>query len=511
MKRFSFRLRIALLSMLISGLVLVGFGGGAYYVLYQQKLESVDTEIRALGNRHPGWLANRANFDRYYTSLLSVFGEEHRDGIIFLVKDGQGQTLYTSPNWPKELPAEQLDCTLADDPAAYTQTTNAVSPPETGGPGRGRGGMGRGAGLGGGGPVVFTKLPRFFTARTTQGAWRIGVLGNDELRLAIGQSYELVQAELVRVRTIFLITVPLALALIGAGGWVVAGRALRPLNRIARTAEQVTARGLNQRISASEDAPEISRLIQVLNGMMDRLETSFHQATRFSADASHELKTPLAVMQGELEQAIQSAAPGSAEQRFFGRLLDETQHLKRITSNLLLLAQADAGRLKLALETVPLSEELAGMAEDAQILAAETQLQFELKLQPGVRVIADRGLLRMALLNLIQNAVRYNEPGGSVGLSLVGGPETELTICNTGPGIPAPDQPHIFERFYRVRQSRSLPGEGMGLGLSLAREIILAHNGVLQLQESRPGHTCFTVVLKPDPVAQSISFSTGRG
>ena len=485
MKLLSFRFKIALLSALISGLVLLGFGVASWYLLYQQKVQGVDTEIRSLGTRHPGWLANRANFDRLNTSIEFIFGDEHKGQVILLVKDSQGKILYVSSGWPKALAPEQVDSSLEIDPKAQTQL-----------PGRG-GGRGFGPGRGGG-QVVFNRIPRFFTAKTPESVWRLGVMGNDDLRLVVGLNYDGVQAELNRMRNLFLLAVPLALLLVGAGGWWVAGRALRPLKTIARTAELVTARGLDQRIPDSVEDPEITRLIQVLNGMIDRLETSFRQATRFSADASHELKTPLAIMQGELENAIQTAPPASPEQRVFNNLLEETQHLKRITSNLLLLAQADSGQLRLTMEEIPLSTDLEGMIEDAHILAAESNIQFKLDLPPGIKVRGDRGLLRMALLNLIKNAVRYNEPGGSVGLTLAAAQEIELTICNTGSGIPPADQPRVFDRFYRVRQPGPASGDGLGLGLSLAREIILAHKGRLVLKESRPGHTCFTVSLKRD-------------
>ena len=158
--------------------------------------------------------------------------------------------------------------------------------------------------------------------------------------------------ELNYLRDAFLLTFPLALLLIGIGGWVIGSRAFRPLKAIADTAEHVTARGLDQRIPLVDSDGEVARVVRVLNGMMDRLEKSFHQATRFTADASHELKTPLTIMQGELENALQGAPAGSNEQQVFNNLLEETQRLKNITRNLLLLAQADSGQLKLSPEVV---------------------------------------------------------------------------------------------------------------------------------------------------------------
>jgi signal transduction histidine kinase len=230
--------------------------------------------------------------------------------------------------------------------------------------------------------------------------------------------------------------------------------------------------------------------------MMDRLEASFRQATRFSADASHELKTPLAIMQGELENALQAAASGSAEQQLFSTLLEETQRLKTITRSLLLLAQADAGQLKLALEPMDLSAELEAMLEDARVLAAELPLTFETYLQPDLRVPGDRALLHLAMFNLINNAIKYNVSDGRIELRLESERDkTIFTIGNTGPGIPAGDQAKVFERFFRVDQANSPRVDGIGLGLSLAREIVRAHGGELSLRESRAGWTCFVLNL----------------
>lgn len=495
MKPLPFRLKIALFSVGISGLVLFAFGAAAWGFVSRQKLSSVDTEIRSLGTRHPGWIATRGNYQRLDDALAFIFGNDHQDEIILLVKDADGSLLHSSPGWPPELDPAQLDCRLADDPRALAAAAGRDQ--TAGGQGRGRGGMGRGLGPGaGGGNVAFTKLPKFQTVTTAGGEWRLGMLGTADTTLVIGLNYDRTRAELNRLRDAFLLSLAIGLMLVGVGGWLVAGRALRPLKAIAETAERVTARGLDARIPVRQEDPEITRVIHVLNRMMDRLETSFRQATRFTADASHELKTPLAVMQGELENALQAAAPGSTEQQLFSNLLEETQRLTTITRSLLLLAQADAGQLKIAFEPLDLSAALEGMIEDARVLAGDLRLTFDTHIQPSIRIQADRALLHTALFNLISNAIKYNVPDGKIEIRLeTQSDQTVFTIGNSGSGIPAADQTKVFERFYRVDHTNTPRPEGIGLGLSLAREIVRAHGGELVLRESRPGWTCFAVVL----------------
>jgi len=496
MKPLPFRLKIALLSVGISGVVLLAFGAAAWALVSHQKLESVDTEIRSLGARHPGWITARGNYQRLDEALAFIFGEAHQDEIILLVKEADGSVLHTSPGWPADLNPAQINGTLTDDPKALAAVSAGPNMPGSG-LGRGRGGMGRGLGPGGGGAVAsFTKISKFQTVTTTRGEWRLGMLGTADTTLVIGLNYDRAQAELNRLRNAFVLSLAVALILVGVGGWLVAGRALRPMSAIAETADRVTDRGLDARIPASNEDPEITRVIQVLNRMMDRLEASFHQATRFSADASHELKTPLAIMQGELENALQAAAPGSAEQQLFSNLLEETQRLKTVTRSLLLLAQADAGRLKLTLEPMDLSAELEAMLEDARVLAADRRLTFEPHLQPDLRVAGDRALLHLALFNLINNAIKYNESDGRIELRLESERDkTIFTIGNTGPGIPLGVQEKVFERFYRADQPNNPRVDGIGLGLSLAREIVRAHGGELSLRENRAGWTCFRLEL----------------
>lgn len=493
--KIPFRIKIALLSSVIPGVVLAGFGIATFYMISRQKTESLDTEIRSLGTRHPGWITNRREFQRLDESLGFIFGENHRNQVVLMVKDADGRVLHTSPGWPADLKAGTLDVKLEDDPGTAGESSDRRGEGGYRG-GRGWGGQGRGMGPGGG-QASFTKTPRFLTASSASGEWRLGMLGTDDTTMILGLNTRESRAELDRLRNAFLLALPIALSLVAFGGWIVAGRALLPLRAIADTAEQVTASGLDQRIPVSNEDPEITRVIHVLNRMMDRLENSFRQATRFSADASHELKTPLAIMQGELENALQEAHPGSKEQQVFGNLLEETQRLKTITSGLLLLARADAGQLKPALETVDLGAMLEGIIEDARVLAEESRLDFTVALAPSVRVGADPALLRTALLNLFVNAVKYNEPGGRISVTLeCRDRHAFLNIGNTGPGIPGADQALIFTRFHRVDVSRQRQVDGIGLGLSLAREIVRAHGGELELQESRPGWTSFVLSLE---------------
>ncbi len=495
MKPPSLRLKIAVLSTVISAVVLVGFGLVAFLMISKQKLESLDTEIRSIGTRHPGWITNRRDFKRLDEALGFIFGEDHRDQVILMVKDAaDGSVLYTSSGWPKDFDSAQVDCSLAVDPKATDVTSDSSDDGDLRN-GRGRGGMGRGLGPGGGGgQVSFTKKPKFQTIRTAVGEWRLGMLGTADTTLIIGLNSAQTRAELDHLRNAFLFALPLALALVGIGGWLVAGRALRPMRVIASTAERVTARGLDQRIPVSNEDPEIARVILVLNRMMDRLENSFKQATRFSADASHELKTPLSIMQGELENALQDASPGSREQQVFSNLLEETQRLKTITRGLLLLARADAGQLKPAEEALDIALMLEGIIEDTRVLAEEMRLDFEVALTPEITVQADSVLLRTALLNLFVNAVKYNEPGGKIRVDLKSQEShVVLIIGNSGPGIPETDQARIFTRFHRVDVARQRQVDGVGLGLSLAREIVRAHGGELELQESRPGWTSFVL------------------
>lgn len=523
----SFRTRIALLSAAISGLVLFGFGGVAWWWLGHERTAALDREIRALAFRHPGWMNTQANYERLGSAIEFIFGAERRGRLILAALQAEGTVRFRSENWPSDLDLAALDLRLADAPGARGSPNTAndnvtrrppgeeepvaelsrpageSEPRSTAGPGLGLG-PGRGWGRARNGAMaeaLFTKVPRFLSVRGAATTWRLGILGNARDRLVVGLDTAEMAEEMGRMRLAFLLALPVALGVIGAGGWWVAGRAVRPLRRIAEAAERVTARGLDQRLPDSAEDPEIARLVGVLNGMMNRLEASFRQATRFSADASHELKTPLAVMQGELEQALQSAEEGSREQQTYVSLLEETRRLKTITRSLLLLAQADSGQLPLSPTSWNLAEDLGEMIDDARVLAEAADLELHTAMPPELPVVADRVLLRLVISNLLENAIHYNEARGRVELRIrVRDAHLELEVANTGPGIPEEDQARVFERFHRGARARQNRREGLGLGLSLAREILLAHQGTLNLVSSRPGETVFRLTLPmPSP------------
>jgi len=481
------RLRIALLSTLLSGAVMVIFGAGAWWVVARQKTAALDARIRALGTRVPGWMLQESEFDRLEQNIGFVLGTQGGDNEYFLLlAHPEGEILHQSSTWPGQLDAGDFTGGLQDDPLATHESEMEAAGSWGGaglGLGRGPGGGGRGRGPGGK-ALRFTKLPEFSSVTADGRHWRVGRLGNDDIILVIGLGADATADELRQLRRAGLIALPVALLLIGLGGAVVAGRALRPVHRIADIAASVTSRGLDQRIPDIGGDPEITRLVAMLNGMMDRLEAGFHQATRFSADASHELKTPLAIMRGEIEQAIASAIPGSPGQRTLNSLLEETHRLGGIVRCLLLLSRADAGRLVTTREPVDLTGMLHELVEDAAASAGNSGITVETAIAAGIRVSGDASLLRTAILNLLGNAVKHNHSGGHTGIYLTKtGDDIRFEITNTAAPIPADEREAIFDRFARGRHARDAAREGTGLGLSLAREILTAHGGSLVLAE----------------------------
>ncbi len=554
MKPLLFRFKITGLAVLASGIVLAGFGFFFLESISRVGMARIDQEIRSLGegqlhDDHP--LRHWQNFEK---SLEFIYGADRADRIAVMIRDNDNRTLFSSNNWPAELVRIRTpDLTFRTPPALdaglpphlpsspkgappdrpseqFIQRLDKdgdlrVSPEEFDGPphrfnAHDRNSDGyialneaprlppgyRGSPLkpprGGRAPEQpkRIKAPVFQTHETSAGQWRIGFMGNQFFTLVIAANLTELHRETAFFQKMFLIATPFALLALACGGWILASRALRPVAVITRTAEKITAQGLDRRISVASADMELGRLVDVINRMLDRLERSFHQAMRFSADAAHELLTPLTVLQGELDNAIQNARAGSEEQQRYSTLLEEVRGLKAVVRKLLLLARADVGQLPLSLESVNVSRLVESAVEDVEIMAPHLAVRADIA--ENVSVTADPDLIGQVIRNMTTNAVKYNRQDGIVQFCI--GTDARMvwfTVANTGPGIPEKDRSRIFDRFYRVDKARSRNTHSAGLGLSLAREIARAHDGdLVLLPDQKDGMIVFKLTLPQAPL-----------
>jgi len=299
---------------------------------------------------------------------------------------------------------------------------------------------------------------------------------------------------ILKYKQSLILSLPVALFILGSGGWFIAHRILNPIHLICQITEKISVRDLGQRIPSIHSDNELSRLVQVINNMLDRLEKSFHQASRFTADAAHELQTPLTILQGVLENAIQQSIIDNQETQLLGALLEEVQRLKAIVRKLLILSQADVGQLRLRLEKVNFSELIILTIDDIQAIAPHFTVKQQI--EPDIMVMADNDLINLVVQNLSTNAIKYNNEKGIIDCKLSMNESCALFyISNTGLPISNKDQENVFNRFFRVDGSHSKRVRGSGLGLSLAREIVVAHKGDLILSESSNGLTTFLLKL----------------
>jgi len=277
--------------------------------------------------------------------------------------------------------------------------------------------------------------------------------------------------------------IPTVLIVIAIGGRWVARQALAPVEAITQAASRITVQNLNQRLPVPATADEIAELVTVLNTTLDRLQRSFEQSVRFSAEASHHLKTPISVLRAGIEEILTDPETPAKQQSRADALLHQIHQLTSIAENLLLLARADAGRLDLHRERFDLSEVLRGISEDASVMAEGEGLEVETKLPPELPVVADRRAVSLIVQNLLENAIKYNQPEGCICIyaRAIDG-ETDVTVRNTGEPISSERALHIFERFYRGRSHARIAGQG--LGLSIAWELAKAHGGRLELVRS---------------------------
>jgi signal transduction histidine kinase len=277
---------------------------------------------------------------------------------------------------------------------------------------------------------------------------------------------------------------PTALLLLVVGGWLLR-KALMPIGALTEAAERINLNSLASRLRRTGTGDELDRLTDVFNRMMQRLEDSFRHVREFTLDASHELKTPLTIMRAQLESAVRDEGWTDSQREMIASQLDEIQRLAKIVDGLTLLAKADAGQVALTVDGVCLDELVRESVGDAIVLAYPSGVTVRLRKCDPAQIEGDRHRLRQLLLNLTENAIKYNKKNGSIVVDLeTTGATAELRISNTGPGIPAERLPRVFDRFYRGNPAHDREVDGCGLGLSIAQWIVRAHGGTIEMDSN---------------------------
>jgi len=313
------------------------------------------------------------------------------------------------------------------------------------------------------------------------------------------------QQQLREIVVVLVLGLPLIVILAGVGGYVLARRALAPIDHLAAEARRITAERLDQRLSVPNEKDEIGRLAAVINDTFARLDASFGQLRRFTADASHELRTPLAVIRSIGEMGLRDTRAPAEYKEAIGSMLEEVDRLTRLVDTLLRLSRGDAGTIRLSLDILDLGDLARDVAASLGILAEERQQQLEVAAEANVRVSADRVVLRDAITNVVHNAITYGPAGSTIAMRVeADAVEAALSVADEGPGIPAEHRERIFDRFYRIDEGRSRASGGAGLGLAIARWAVEANGGRISLASSGTG-SVFRITLP-----RSSVFSTNK-
>jgi heavy metal sensor kinase len=314
--------------------------------------------------------------------------------------------------------------------------------------------------------------------------------------IQVGMSLESMVMTRRRFLLIMAAVLPLSLLLAGGGGWMLAHRALKPVDRMTDAARRISAEHLTERLEETGARDELDRLSKTLNAMLGRLDSAFSQVRQFSADASHELQTPLTILKGELEVALRSPRSPDEYQRILKSALEEIDRIALLVEGLLLLARADAGVLRMDRQRVDLAQLVGEIYGQTKVLADTHALALRVGPVEPAATQGDHERLRRLLLNLVDNGIKYTAPGGHVTLSLHrDGDWASLQVADTGVGLAPEEQERIFQRFYRGVEAHSHNEGGAGLGLCIARSIAEAHGGKIQVQSSPGQGSTFTVVL----------------
>ena len=475
----SIRVRLTLWYTLVLALVLVALAGFTYLIYWRNVTESTDRALTELANAFTttfeAELHDATGPDAPKQAAQEAIKEHRFRGTIFTALDSSGNVLSSSFDVPGEFSSQRLNRELLQSASFREFVENARKTP--------------------GKPEKLKAGKTGFRSIT-----KIVSSNGENYTLAVLQSLD-AQGELLKdIRETFYWAIPVALLLASLSGYFLARKSLAPVAAMAAQARTMGAADLHDRLAVANQHDELGQLAFSFNQLLERIENTFEQQRRFVADASHELRTPVAILRGETEVTLSRPDRSLEEYReTLGVLRDESQRLARVIEDLFTLTRADAGQHPLTLRDFYL-DELAGEAlVRARSLARKRNITLGSTIEPELLMRGDEVLLGRMLLNLLDNAIKYSPPDGTVELTCHrDGDNYVLNVTDNGPGVPGDLQGRIFERFFRADKARSRSegdSGGAGLGLAIARWIAEAHHGRLELRRSDSSGSVFSVTL----------------
>jgi heavy metal sensor kinase len=339
------------------------------------------------------------------------------------------------------------------------------------------------------------------------------LVGGRAVVLRVSRSEDRLRGQLREVLTVLVFGLPLIVVLAGGGGYVLARRALAPIDHLAADARRITAERLHERVSVPNQHDEIGRLAAVINDTFARLESSFEQLRRFTADASHELRTPLSVIRGIGEVGLGEARTPAEYKEAMGSMLEEVDRLTNLVDTLLRLSYGDAGTVRLSREAIDLGQLAHDVVSSLGILAEERGQRLEVEVAVGLSVMGDRLVLREAITNVVDNAIKYSPQASTIDIRVrADGNQAFLTVADEGAGIAPEHRERIFDRFFRLDEARSRDSGGAGLGLAIAKWAVEVNGGHISAEAGATGGSIFRIVLPigTAPVREHHEHATQR-
>jgi heavy metal sensor kinase len=319
--------------------------------------------------------------------------------------------------------------------------------------------------------------------------------------IQLGTQLHYVKRNLSHFRDNILIALPIILVFGTLGGWVLARRSLSPIGYIAVKAQSITSQNLSERLTVRGTGDEMDNLIRTINAMIARLESSFKRMAEFTADASHELKTPLCAMRGEAEVLLLKERKAEEYQEGLAHFIEQFDHLNQMINDLILLSKLDTTEVALKMAPLRLDLLIKDLCNFFQVLAEQKNIALEIGTLEEVTVIGDKIRLQQLFTNLIDNAIKYTTQGAIRVTAKKNEDAVAVKVVDTGMGIPEEEREKIFKRFYRMDKSRSRETGGVGLGLSIAEWVVHAHHGRIEVDSEINRGSTFTVYLPLQRIA----------